>query len=66
MSEIRTPNVVTEIPNGKFVLKVYAYRKLTDMEKVLAAREYLKRTKRRSPPTSGTDSIVTTFGHDGL
>lgn len=66
MSEIRTPNVVTEIPNGKFVLKVYAYRKLTDMEKVLAAREYLKRTKRRSPPTSGTDSLHTIIGHDGV
>ena len=66
MDAIRRPNVVTIIPNKKFTLKVFAYRALTDREKVMVAREYLKQTKQSAPPTSGSADFYTTIGHDGL
>lgn len=64
MDSVRKPNVATIIPNKKFTLKVMAYRALTDSEKVMVAREYLKQTKRNAPPTSGSATFYTTIGQD--
>ena len=66
MDTMKRPDVVTIIPNKKFTLKVFAYRALTDREKVMVAREYLKQTKQSAPPTSGSATFYTTIGHDGL
>ena len=66
MDGIRQPNVVNVLKQGEFTLNVVAYRTLNRNEILMAAGEYLKRKKLRTLPKHGTDTIVTTIGHDGF
>jgi hypothetical protein len=61
------PNIVTTIgvPNSKFILKVFAYRKIRPNEINTVAAEWLRLNKRRTFPKSGTGSLITIFGLDG-
>ncbi len=58
------PNVKTTVRVGDFTLGVYAYRTITKAEARLALGMWLKSSKRKKVPKSGTGKVVTIFGFD--
>ena len=66
MDQVKKPNVVNIVRQGNFELKVLAYRKMSQTELLQAVACYLKTKKCRTLPKSGSDTLVTIIGHDGL
>lgn len=61
-----TPNVITKvkISGTEFMLHIYAFRKASPNEIKAAAALWLKQSKRRTFPKSGTGKIITILGFD--
>lgn len=64
--DILKPNVLTKIkiPNTKFVLNVYAFRKLRSKEAKLAIAMWLRQSNRQRVPKCGTGTLFSIFGFD--
>lgn len=66
MNQVRKPEVLTILKQGNFKLNVYAYRRLTPSELILAAGEYMRARKIRSLPKSGEGTVVSMIGFNGF
>jgi len=62
MSNISMPKIKTIICVGNFTLYAYAYRKLTKAECKLALQQYLRKSKLKSIPKSGSGTLITIIG----
>lgn len=58
------PNVKTTVQIGDFTLDVYAYRTITKAEAQLALGRWLKSSKRKKVPKTGSGKVITIFGFD--
>lgn len=58
------PDVKSTVKIGGFTLYVYAFRPITKTEARLAAGMWLKASKKRKVPKSGSGEVVTIFGFD--
>ena len=63
-SDMPLPNIQNEVRAGDFTLYVYAYRKLTDSELKYSAGLWLKQSRKKRFPKSGSGKLITTFGFD--
>lgn len=59
-----TPNVKTTVRIGDFTLDIYAYRTITKAEAQLALGMWLKSSKRKKVPKTGSGKVITIFGFD--
>lgn len=66
MNQIRNPDVLNVLKQGKFKLNIYAYRRLNRAELILAAGEYMRANKIRSLPKSGEGTVISGIGFDGF
>lgn len=60
------PTVETPVKIGGFLLRVYAYRKVTKLEAQLAGGQWLKENKRKTYPKHGEGKVLTIFGFEDL
>lgn len=60
------PNVITKykVPGTEFILFIRAFRKLHPDEARRAALTWLKQSKLRTFPKSGTGKVITIYGFD--
>ena len=49
---------------GDFTLDIYAYRTITKAEAQLALGMWLKSSKRKKVPKTGSGKVITIFGFD--
>ena len=64
MDGIPAPNVQTIARYGNFKLVIYAYRALTEEETRIVFREWLRNSKRKSIPKTGSETVITHIGFD--
>lgn len=61
---IPTPKIKNELHVGGFALYVVAYRRLSETEMKRAASEWLRGSKRKTFPRSGSATMYSTIGFD--
>lgn len=61
---IPSPTVLTLIRSGRFTVRIYAYRLLTQRESMMVLSNYMRQKRIRSLPSHGSVSIYTQIGSD--